>query len=350
MSFIKTHLKTIIIISVTILVAVIGINFFRNKQNNNVTVLNPQKDIVVFPKKDTIKDELTLAGSVDASSKVNLSFQTPGQISWLGVKVGDKVKKYQAVASLNKDQLKKQLEKSFNDYKSSLSTFDDTQDQYETEKENSTLTDEMKRILSRSQNTLNNSVIAYELNDLAIKYATLVTPIAGVVTNMDILSSGINITPASTISIIDPQSIFFKSEIDQEDVVKIKEGDKAVITIDSFPEKSFESKVEYISFVPIAGQSSTVYELRFALPKDNTNLQYRLGMDGDVSILLNEKNNILVVPTDAVQYEGDQAYVYTKNGTSNQLERKNIKTGIETEINTEVIEGLTENDQVVIKK
>lgn len=350
MTFIKTHLKIIFIGIIAIVLIIFGINSYNKIRKNSANSYDPNKDTIVNAKRENIKEEIILAGSIDASGKADLSFQTSGQLAWLGVKVGDQVKKYQAIASLNKDQLRKQLQMSFNNYKSSLSTFHDTQDVYKTEKENNNLTDEMKRILDRTQNTLDNSVITYELNDLAIRYATLTTPIAGVVTSIDTPSSGINITPASTISIIDPKSIYLRAEIDQEDVIKIKVGDKATIKLDSFSDKTFNSTVDYISFTPVPGQTSTVYEIRLKLPEDNSKQLYRLGMDGDVAVELRESPNTLTIPIDAVQEENGQQFVFVKDPSSNQLIKKNIKTGIETDSIVEVLEGISENDQIVIKQ
>jgi macrolide-specific efflux system membrane fusion protein len=349
MSFLKKNFKKIIIIIVVIIIGFIGYHLYStNKINSNV--FNPKTEIIVNPKRQNIIDQLTAAGSIDATNKANLQFQTSGQLAWVGVKVGDKVKKYQAIASLNKEQLQKQLAIDFNNYRSTLSTFDDTQDTYKTEKDNLTLTDDMKRILVRTQNTLDNSVINYELGDLAIKYATLVTPISGIVTSIDQPSSGINVNPSNAnFSIIDPNSIYFSAQIDESDIPKLKVGDKTTINLDSFPNDNFDSTVTYIAFTPVVGQSSTVYEVHFSLPQNNDNLKYRLGMSGNATIDLSESQNALTLPIEAVQQDNGINYVNIKD-SNNQLIKKNIKTGIETDTTIEILEGLSENDQIVINK
>jgi RND family efflux transporter MFP subunit len=351
MSFLKKNLRKIIITAIIVMVISFLILQAKNKNKSSPLVFNPQKQTIVTPKRETIKDQITLAGSVDATLKADLSFQTSGQLAWVGVKVGDKVKKYQSIASLNKDVLKKQLQIDFNNYRSSLATFDDTQDNYKTQKDNLTLTDDMKRILVRSQNTLDNSVINYELGDLTIKYATLTAPFAGIITNIAQPSNGINISPLNaTFSMVDPNSIYFRSKIDQADVPKIKVGDITTISLDSFPEKKFESKVSYIAFTPVTGESSTVYEVRFELPTQNDDLLYRLGMDGDAVISLRQDDNALTIPIDTLQQDNDQVYVLVKESNSSTLVKKNVKTGIETDTTVEILEGLSDNDQIVLNK
>ena len=347
MSFFKRHYKKVLIAIIVLVAIFVAFKIFNKPSDKK---FDPKKETLIKAQKKDLTEKITLAGSIDATAKAELKFQTSGQLAWIGVKVGDKVKKYQTIASLNKDQLKKQLQVDFNNYQSALTTFDDTQDLYKNEKENLILNNEMKRILTRSQNTLNNSVINYELGDLAIKYSNLFSPIAGIIVAVDQPNSGVNITPVNNIaSVVDPQSIFFKSQIDQEDVVRIKVGDKAQIKIDSFPDQTFDSEIVYISFMPIAGQTSTVYEVRFKLISDNSQLNYRLGMDGDVDIILREISNTLTLPIESVYQDVNENYIYTIDQNKN-LVKKIVKTGIETDTEIEILEGVTEDDQIVAQK
>jgi len=308
---------------------------------------NSKKDTLYTPKLDTIKDTLTLAGSISTDQVASVKFQNSGKLVWVGVKVGDRVKKGQALASLDRAELRKNLATQFNNYRTSLSNFNDTQETYKKTKENLLVTDTIQRILDRTQYSLDNSVINYELTDMAIKEATIYSPIEGVVVNVDQPFAGTNITPATaTFTIINPNNLYFKSEIDQEAVIKVHLNQPVALKLDSFPDKEIASKTTYIAFTPVSGQSSTVYEIRFELPLVNNDLIYRVGMDGDSSIVLNSADNVLTIPTDAVNDDNGQRYVYLKSG--NELVRKNIKTGIENDTTTQVTEGLTQNDQVAV--
>lgn len=344
--------KNLVIIAILILI--FGFIFYRSQNNANdqdIPKFEPKKDEIISPKVLDLDETITLAGKIDALSKAEVRFQTSGRLAWVGVQVGDSVRKWQSLASLDKIELRKSLEKQFNDYKSQLDTFQDVQDTYKTEKENLTLTDEMQRILNRSQNGLNNSVIAYELADLTVKYATIWSPINGIVVGVDQPNPGINITPATaSFYIIDPNSIYFKSEIDEEDVSRIYVGQKTQISIDTFPDEVFDSEITYISFSPVAGQASTVYEVRFKLDIDNQDLKYRLGMNGDASILISQAPKALVLPLEAVNQDANGDYfVYVLN-SQNQVEQKSITTGIETDDYIQIISGISENEKILIKQ
>jgi len=344
MKFFSKSKNKIIVGVIAILALFITINRVQAQKSKDTPVLNPKKDIVITPEIKSIKSELTLAGSISASEIASLRFQNSGKLVWVGVKEGDKVKKWQAIASLDKEQLRKSLQTQFNNYRTNLSQFWDTQDKYK----DTIISDTVQRILDRTQYSLDNTVINYEIADMAIKESTLVSPISGVVTDIEQPLTGTNITPASaTFTIINPNSIYFKSEIDQEDVSKIKVGQKATVIIDSFPDQNFESEITHISFIPVTGQSSTVYEVRFKLTVDNQDLTYRLGMDGEATLTLKEEPEALVIPLDALNDDG-QSYVWLK--TDDKITKKYITTGIENETEIQILEGITPNDQVLIKK
>lgn len=304
---------------------------------------NSKKHTLYNPKTETIKDILTLAGSVSTDQVATIRFQNSGKLVWVGVKVGDKVKRGQAIASLDRAELRKNLATQFNDYRTELSKFTDTRDTYK----DKVITDTIKRILDRTQYSLDNSVIDYELTDMAIKESILVSPIEGVVTAIDQPFAGGNITPATaTFTIINPNNLYFQSEIDQEIVTQVHNGQSATITLDSYPNQTIDSKINYIAFTPVQGQTSTVYEIRFDLPLKNTDLAYRIGMDGDSKVTLASANNVLTIPTDAINDDNGQNYVYVKS--NNELVRKNVEIGIESDTTIQIIKGLSTHDQVAI--
>jgi len=306
-----------------------------------------KKHTLYTPTIGTIADTLILAGSIDTDQIAILRFKNAGKLVWVGVKKGDRVKRGQAIASLDKKELQKSLQSQFNNYRTTLSQFHDTQETYKTTKENYLVTDTIQRILDRTQYSLDNSVINYELTDMAISEAVLTSPIEGIVTNIEQPFTGTHITPLNaSFTIINPNSIYVKAEIDQESVNKVKIDQPVKLQLDSFPDLTIDSKITYIAFTPVSGQTSTVYEIRFELPVSNQGLDYRLGMDGDISIVLSQADNVLTIPTDAVNDDNGQKYVYLKN--LKELVRHDIKTGIETDDSTQVIDGLTTNDQVIV--
>lgn len=294
-----------------------------------------------------LTEKLTVSGEVNAEEKASLKFQTSGLLSWVGVKEGDWVKKGQAIASLDQRELKKRLEKELNDYLTVRWDFEQTHEDYKDYKDRYLLTDEMKRILEKAQFGLSNAVIDVELADLAIKYATITTPIAGLVTHIDTPLAGINITPATaTFEIVNPDSVYFEARVDELEIGKIKEGQTAIISLDSYPEKTFAGGIAAIDFAASTVGGSKVFLTKISLPQ-NSDRQFRLGMGGDAEIILNEKENVLAVPTEAlVRRERNFVWVVDNEG---KARRKEVEVGLETDEEVEIVGGLEEGTEIITK-
>ena len=346
MKFLKSK-KIIYLILVMFLLAVFSFSAL-SKNKKTLSGIDLKKAQSFSVKKGNIAKTLIFSGKIDAENFAVLRFQTSGQLAWLGVKEGNLVKKWQAVASLDKESLKKSLQKEMNDYLTSRWNFEDTQDLYKETKERKLITDEIKRILDRQQFTLNNSVLDYEIGNLTVKYATLISPLDGIITDIENQTVGVNVTPLNfSVTVIDPSSIYFKSEVDEEDVKYLSEKQNAIIVIDTFSDLEINSILTGISFTPIEGQSSTTYKIKFSLPLDNSELKYRAGMNGDAKIVLEKKENVPFIPIDSYLEEGEKKYVYLKDPKSNKISRQEIKTGLESDEEIEVIDGLSEGQTIV---
>lgn len=354
MNFLKKNWKKLL--GLVLIIALIG-GYQRYKTNQAaqkiknpaIVKLDLSKESVIRPETKNISQSINLTGKIQAESFAKLAFQTGGQLSWLGVKVGDKIKKYQPLASLDKSQLKKTLEKNLQDFSTTRSNFEDTQDSYKVSRDKLLLTTDMQRVLDRSQYGLNKSVLDVELTSLALKYATLISPIDGIVVEVNQPVSGINIVAGSPIvTIVDPKSIYFRSEVDEEDVVKIHPGQASQISLDSYKDQPVNTNIGYIAFDSLESKAATVYEVRFPLVLDNTNLNYRLGMNGNVNIINQTKNNVLTLPLDAIYEEGSSKFVYRLSLDGTKKLKTPVTTGIDDSKSIEIISGLTLEDKVVV--
>lgn len=299
-------------------------------------------------KKQNLKETLTLSGEIDAEEKVSLKFQTSGRLAWVGVKEGDYVKKYQAIASLDKRDLKNRLDKYLNNYLKQRNSFEQTKDDYEETYEFSTgdLHKRAKRILENSQYDLNSAVLEVEYQNLLLEYADLWTPIEGIVTNIDVPNPGVNITPATaTFEIVNPKTLYFSATVEQADVVNLKEGMKGKLKLDSFSDFEDEVKISYISFSPKSGETGTVYEVKLELSDKTKKLPLRLGMTGDVEFLIKEKNKVVALPSRFIKKDKKGSYVFVKE--NNKKIKKYIE--IEGEIDGKIVikSGLNEGEIII---
>lgn len=330
----------------TILVLVLGFfALFVTTRILQASRQKPPKFTTVQP--GDIKETLTLSGTMEASERVSLGFQASGQLTWLGVKEGDTVQKYQAIASLDIRQMQKTLEKYLNTYMKYRMDFEQTKDDYTDTSElglTQEIRDRAKRILEKSQFDLNNAVSDVEFQQLTSELATLVSPIDGIVTHVTIPASGINIlVTQQPFEIVNPKTLYFEVKADQTEVVKLSLTQKASIILDAFPDSTCSGEITYISFVPKEGETGTVYPIHVTIGCANISSDMiRLGMTGDAAFTLSQKSNTLTVPIQYVKSDEKGKYVFI----SKDKRKAYVETGIENDEHIEIIKGLKAGDRI----
>jgi RND family efflux transporter MFP subunit len=327
--------RFLIILAILLLIA--GISFFRSRRASDKVKI----ETATVERKQLI-EVVSSSGKTEAKNQVDLTFQTGGRLAWVGVKEGDTVYAYQAIASLDARDLQKNLEKALRDYSQERNDFEE--DRLVTYKDK-VFNDTIKRILEKNQWDLEKAVLDVELQTIALQWSTIITPIAGIVTHIDTPIAGVNITPTATFTVADPASIVFSANIDETDIGKITPGLAAEISLDAFPDEPFEGQVTKIAFAAETSTGgATIYpvEVTFNDPRS-----LRAGLNGDVSITIKTYPATISIPNEALRQTDEQMSVIKK--VVDRYEKVQVKTGIATDSETEIIEGLTSGDEVVVR-
>lgn len=137
-----------------------------------------------------------------------------------------------------------------------------------------------------------------------------------------------------------PNIVISLTEID---VPKVKIGNKATVTFDAIPDKTFTGKI--ISIDTVGSVSSNVTTYPTVIQLDFQSPQILPNMGAAANIILQTKDNVLLVPNAAVQSANGSKFVRVmKNGTLSQVP---VETGLSSDSQTEIISGITEGDTVV---
>jgi RND family efflux transporter MFP subunit len=340
--------KKFLIITASLLLGGAGMFFWKIKPSISK---NDYQTAVVEEK--NIKQTLSVSGEIEAEEQANLRFQTSGRLAWVGVEEGDQVDKWQALASLDKRQLEKQLKQELLDYMNTRWDVEQNRDDYDVDSNDFSqylLSDAAKRILEQDQFSLDRTVLDVEIKDIALEYSTLVSPINGIVTRIEAPHPGMNITPAnSEIIVANPEKLRIAAEVDEIDIGKVHEGQQATIFFDAYPDQEIKSQVEEIKFTPISTRGGgTAYIVILKLPNKNPDQKYKLGMNADIDLLINQKKNALVVPFEALSQKDEKTVVEVlENG---RPQTKTVETGIETDFEVEINKGLEKGQQVIIQQ
>lgn len=348
LELIKKH-KVKISIGLAVFVIVLAIVPQRIRK----IIAGPQADYkTAKAKKEDIIQAVSASGKAASQKQVTLQFQTSGKLAWVGVKEGDHVNKWQAIASLDRRKLEMTLKKELNDYMNERWDFEQTYEDYDKSgltEEQWLVADAIKRILQKAQFDLNNVVIDVEIADLAVELATIVTPIEGIVTEVESPIAGVNITPATArFTISNPGNMKFVAEIDESDIGNVSIGQKALVTLDAYPDDVFEEEITNIAFAAITTRGGgTAFQIDITL-SENLNQKFKVGMNGDVEIVTAEKPEVITVPVEAIKTKGDDAYIQVIEGR--QIKEIKVEVGLESDDKIEIITGINEGQLVITGK
>lgn len=322
-----------------------GVAYSKQQQ----TVKTTSSIHTAVAKRATFTKTVTSSGKTKATRTVELKFQTSGKLTWVGVKEGDRVNAYQAIAKLDVREVQKNLEKALRDYSAQRNDFEELwRVTYKGMKDpRDALTDTVKRILEKNQWSLDKAVADVELKNLSVEYATLVTPIAGIVTQVDTPVAGVNITPATAVfEVVDPESILFEASVDEVDVGVVALGSEATVMLDAYPNTPFSGSISRVAYTAKASSGgATVFPVEIAIASSSSPL--RIGLNGDVSIRTSTLPDALVVPAEAIRDEGDTWFVYKKTGSG--YTKEFVEIGDRSDSGVVIKSGLEEGDNVVIK-
>lgn len=296
----------------------------------------------------TFSKSVQSSGKTKADKSAELKFQTSGKLTWVNVKEGDTVTAYQAIAGLDLREVQKTLEKALRDYSNERNDFEEMwRVTYKgVQNPNAALTDTAKRILEKNQWDLDKAVLDVELKNLAVEYATLVTPIAGIVAHIDTPVPGVNITPATAVfEIVDPASLVFAANIDEVDIGSLSLGQTASIALDAFGDATFSGKVSYISYISeTSAGGATVFPVRLAFDEPQ---KLRIGLNGDVTIETTTIADAVVVPIEAIRERDSGKFVYKKTDKTYTLVP--VTPGEQNDTEIVITQGLSGGDVVVTK-
>ncbi|MCS7241126.1 efflux RND transporter periplasmic adaptor subunit [Candidatus Caldatribacterium sp.] len=184
-----------------------------------------------------------------------------------------------------------------------------------------------------------------------ISKAEIRSPLSGLVLVVnveegDFVSSGTSATGGtSPVVVADLSTMKVDVPVNEVDIPKVKVGQKARITLDAFPGKVFMGEVVSVAYQGRTTENVVTYDTTVHLPNPEGLL--RAGMTANVEIIVEEKENVLLVPASALREEGGKSFVFVKNAQG-QPERREVVLGVRSDTFVEVVEGVREGEEVFL--
>ncbi|EKD58162.1 MAG: hypothetical protein ACD_57C00013G0003 [uncultured bacterium] len=286
-----------------------------------------------------IASEIVTAGKISSQSESTIHPAVNGKVVWVPVKEGDFVKKGQAIASLDKEKYEIALRQTEQDVVALDAELEKLYDGRRNKTSIESYDEKIERTaLEAAKNKAYDEWLEAKRN---LKDTVITSPFAGTVIEVNVHPGEEIFYTTAIAKIADIENLNFTAELDDTDVGQIKEGQKTIVTLDAFPDEEILSQVESVSFVSnVTSSGSDVFEVKFNLEQEE---DYRIGMNGESRIIIQEKEDVLAVSVEAIF---DENFVHVK--TNGEFVKREVEKGIESDSEVEIVSGLSKDETVVI--
>ncbi len=342
-------------------------------------------------------------GKVTPITKVEVKSKASGIVKKLLVDAGDRVKKGQLLAQLDKVEIEAGVEQSRAALQAAEANLSSSEADYERAKVDAEGPDVplLKRAYDRALGMAKDGVVSvsalddaqknYELAlnkqnvakaqvtvlkakiaqaraqvgqdsanlkqlDEQLSYTDIQSPLEGVVLSRDVelgdaVSSILVLGSSATLvmTLGDTSEVYVKGKVDESDIGKVYLGQPARIKVESFKDKTFSGKVTRISPMGVEKDNVTTFEVRVSI--SNPGGELKAEMTANAEIILDEHQDVLQIPEGAILYDKDKkASVEVPDPRAKDGKKKiAVNIGISNGAKTELLSGLKEGDQVVLQ-
>lgn len=370
--------KKLIIGITSILVVAGGIWFFTGNSSKGGIRLETAK-----VNRSSISNTVTATGTVEPVTEVEVGTQVSGIIDKLYADYNDVVKAGQLIAEMDKVNLKAELASAQAQLASSKSEYEYQQKNYARNK----ILYEKKLISDSDYETATynyeKSKAAYEQNQAAmvkvkrnLEYATITSPIDGVIINRAVeegqtVAAGFETPTLFTIA-ADLTKMQVIADVDEADIGNVHDGQRVSFTVDAYPNDVFEGTVWQIRLGDSSSSSSTaststVVTYEVVITADNPDLKLKPRLTANVTIYTLERDHVLTIPTKSLRFVPEEELLvqtgYTADDSAQeapagkrlvwvkqgqQLHPKAVTVGSTSGNMIEVIDGLTEGEEIAV--
>ena len=325
----------------------------------------------IFPEKLTVKtaeaalrsitQTISYAGAIDSPLRVKIGSEMAGRVSAVFFNELDDVRKGQPLIKLEESEVRAQLnqaQEALNQAKINLvnveSNLTRVRELFKKGFASQEQLDTSQQAVDVGRALVKQNQASYELVSARLNYTTITAPASGTIVSKNVavgeivagpLGGATFSAPTFMAEIADLGNLEVLVDVDEVDIGKIQVGQEAAISVDAFPDKSYQGVVrEIASMTSSRREVGITYRVKAHII--NPDKVLKLGMTANLDFLLGKMEQVLTIPKSAVITEGDVQFVFiVNNGT---LSRKTIATGFEGEEFMAITSGLQAGEKVVV--
>ncbi len=347
-----------LIIGIILIVSITGtVSFFVTGKATDVQKTWPQyKEFKI--ERGIFQVVVSVNGIVRPIDRIEIKSKASGEIEELPVVEGDFVQNGDLIARLDqKDertavaQAQADLDIAEAELKQAQSTFDRRNQLFQSNLISEEEQDQIELGLAVARGKLVQATTSLERAKERLNESVVRAPIDGIILQKyvekgQIIASGVSNVSGGTpiVDIADMSSVYIEAGIDEIDIGKIQAGQSAVVVAEAYPELKFDGIIIRIAPEAKIVQNVTLFDVIIGVGNNDGKL--KSGMNTDIEILIMNQENVLIIPTIALQAltgteaQSNERVVLLKQGS--EFVPHKVKIGLSNFKHTEILSGLTE--------
>lgn len=186
------------------------------------------------------------------------------------------------------------------------------------------------------------AVLDFEVAQLNLERTRISAPISGQIVERTV-TQGQFINPSTPLMrIVNTREIFGQLYLPEKELTRVRTGQKVYIETDLHPGETFDGVVDQVS--PVVDEQSGTFRVRYRVLKGIGKLLP--GMFVRSHVVVDRKDNVIVVPKAALVREEDRNYVYVVE--NNQAYRRRVEIGFDGGDVVEVLSGISSDAEVIV--
>lgn len=329
-------------------------------------------------RKRDISNSITATGTIEPVTEVEVGTQVSGIIDKIYIDYNSVVKEGEVIAEMDKVTLLSDLQSAQATYDGAKAEFDYQQKLYERNEKlhrkeliSDTEYEQYVYDYQRAKSTYEQSKAALAKAERNLSYATITSPINGIVTSKDVeegqtVASGFETPTLFTIA-ADLTKMQVVADVDEADIAGVRDSARVTFTVDAYPDDVFEGKVYQIRLGSTNSSSSnststtseTVVTYEVVITADNPDLKLKPRLTANATIYTQARDHVLSVSNKALRFYPNKELAEGRSIQDCESVHKvwtlennvfiahPVEIGLTDGSHTEILNGLTENTPVI---
>ena len=310
---------------------------------------------VVHPEKRTIRTTVNATGIVRlrVGSEVRVGSQLSGIVKKLNATVGSHVQAGQVIAEIDDRTIQARLADANAQAELDGTALERARVEYERAERLAgqglvplQQKQDLELALREAKARYAKSLRARDLVAVDLSYVPIRAPISGTVASVSTQEGetvAASFAAPTFVTIIGEHALQLVGMVDETDIAHVRSGNPVTFTVDAYPARDFPGRVE--SIAPKATIVSGVVNYEVTIRITDSAQLLKPDMTANLSILTAE-SEALLLPSSAVQRDGNGAFVYIAAGTN--VQRRQVIVGSKENGMVEIRKGLSATDSVLV--